>query len=99
MNPCSVSVIYKWHERFRNGRKSTEDGFEGWSALGCENDYEGHHLLTCLAKTFTKHDVLEQHSSSFKEMTSGYYVSMQSFREVFTASQTTLVKLIVITNC
>ena len=25
MNPCSVSVAYKWHERFRNGRKSTED--------------------------------------------------------------------------
>ena len=25
MNPCSVSVVYKWHERFRNGRKSTED--------------------------------------------------------------------------
>ena len=38
MNPCSVSVVYKWHERFRNGRKSTEDEFEGWSALGCEND-------------------------------------------------------------
>ena len=25
MNQCSVSAIYKWHERFRNGRKSTED--------------------------------------------------------------------------
>ena len=25
MNPCSVSAVYKWHERFRNGRKSTED--------------------------------------------------------------------------
>ena len=25
MNPCSVSVVYKWYERFRNGRKSTED--------------------------------------------------------------------------
>ena len=46
MNPCCVSVVNKWHERFRNGRKSTEDGFEGWSALGCENDYEGHHFLT-----------------------------------------------------
>ena len=57
MNPCSVSVVYKWQERFRNGRKPTEDGFEGWSALGCENDYEEHHLLTRLAKTLTKHDV------------------------------------------
>ena len=57
MNPCSVSVVYKWHERFRNWRKSTEDGFEGWFALGCENDYEGHHFLTRLAKTSTKHDV------------------------------------------
>ena len=25
MNPCSVSAVYKWHKRFRNGRKSTED--------------------------------------------------------------------------
>ena len=25
MNPCSVSAIYKLHERFKNGRKSTED--------------------------------------------------------------------------
>ena len=57
MNPCSVSVVYKWHERFRNGRKSTEDGFEGWSALGCENDYEEHHFLIRVAKTLTKHGV------------------------------------------
>ena len=32
-------------------------------------------------------------------MTSGHYFSIQSFREVYTVSQTTLVKLIVITNC
>ena len=25
MNPCSVYALYKWHERFRNGRKSAED--------------------------------------------------------------------------
>ena len=56
MNPCSVSVVYKWHERFGNGRKSTEDGFEGWSALGCEIDYEEHYFLTRLVKTLTKHD-------------------------------------------
>ena len=24
-NPCRVPVVYKWNERFRNGRKSTED--------------------------------------------------------------------------
>ena len=24
-SPCSVSVVNKLHERFRNGRKSTED--------------------------------------------------------------------------
>ena len=54
----------------------TEDGFEGWSTLGCDNDYEGYYFLTCLAKTVIKHDVLEQHSSSLKEMTSGHYVSI-----------------------
>ena len=98
MNPCSVSIIYKWHERFRNGRKSTEDGFEGWSALVCENDYEEHHFLTRLAKPLTKYDVKEQHSSNFKEMTS-HITSAYSFRKVFTMSLTTLVKLIVIANC
>lgn len=25
MNSCSVPVVYKWHKRFRDGRKSTED--------------------------------------------------------------------------
>ena len=25
LNPCSVSAVYKWHERFSNGRKSTEN--------------------------------------------------------------------------
>ena len=25
MNPCNVSVTYKWQEKFRNGRKSMED--------------------------------------------------------------------------
>ena len=24
MNPCSVSAVYKWQERFRNRRKSTK---------------------------------------------------------------------------
>ena len=32
-------------------------------------------------------------------MKSGRYVSIQSFRDVFTMSQTALVKLIVIENC
>ena len=50
--------------------------FEGWSALRCENDYEGHHFLTRLAETLIKHDVKKQQSSNFKEMTSGHYVNM-----------------------
>ena len=32
-------------------------------------------------------------------MTSGHYVSIQSFRKVYTVLQTALVKLIVIMNC
>ena len=46
--------------------KKMADGFEGWFALGCENDYEGCHFLTHLAKMLSKHDVKEQHSSYFK---------------------------------
>ena len=63
--------------------------------LGCENDYERHHFFTRLAKTLTKHDVKEQQSSNFKGMTSGGITSAyRIFREVFTVSQKTLVKLI-----
>ena len=41
-NPCSESVSYKWHERFRNGRKSTENDLsDGRSALRCENYHQG----------------------------------------------------------
>ena len=33
-NPCSVSVVYNWHERFRNGRKSSEgDLRDGWPCV------------------------------------------------------------------
>ena len=71
MNPCSVSVDYKWHDSFRNGGKSAED-----DSMRCENDYEGHHFLTRLANTLTKNDVKKQQSSNFKEMTLGHYVSI-----------------------
>ena len=33
MNPCSMSVVYKWHERLMNGRKSTED--DSWDGRPC----------------------------------------------------------------
>ena len=56
-------------------------------------------LFTPISKSLTKLDVLKQQSSNFTGMTSGRYVSIYSFREVFTVSQTALVKLIVITNC
>ena len=33
-NPCSVSVVYTWHERFWNGRKSTENDLrDGWPCV------------------------------------------------------------------
>ena len=47
----------------------------------------------------TKLDVLKQQSSNFTEMTLGRYISIQSFLDVFTVSQTTLDKLIVTANC
>ena len=58
-----------------------------------------HHILTLVVKMLTKLDILKQHCSNFREMTSGHYVSRHIFRDIFTVSQTTLVKLIVITNC
>ena len=57
------------------------------------------HFLTRLVKTLATLDVKKQQSSNFTVMTSGRYVSIWSFRDVFTLSQTTLVKLILIANC
>ena len=56
-------------------------------------------LFTPISNSLIKHDVLNQKSSNFTEMTLGRYVSIQSFRNVFTVSQTALEKLIVIANC
>ena len=56
-------------------------------------------LFTSISKSLTKLDVLKQQNSNVTEMTSGRYVSIQSFCDIFTVSQTALVKLIVITNC
>ena len=61
--------IQEW-KKINGGR------FEDWSALRCENDYKGHHILTRLAKTLIKHDVWKQQISNFKKMTSGHYVSI-----------------------
>ena len=61
-----------------------------------------HPLTPSLFDTFSKnlsHTSCKQQSSNFTEMTSGLYVSIQSFRDVFTLSQITLVKLIFIANC
>ena len=56
-------------------------------------------LFTPISKSLIKLDVLKQQSLIFTEMTSGRHVSIYSFRDVFTVSQTALVKMIVITNC
>ena len=55
--------------------------------------------FTPISISLVKLDVLKQQSSNFTDMTSERYVSIQSFRDVFTVSQTALVKLIVIENC
>ena len=97
-----MSVVHKWHERFRNGRKSSEDDLrDGRSCVVkmTTKDKVKDILFTSISKAFTKLHVLKQQSSNFTEMTSGRYVSIQSFRDLFTVSQTALVNLIVIANC
>ena len=51
VRPLQVAWKIQECKKINGGR------FEGWSALRCENDYEGHHFLTRLAKTLTRHDV------------------------------------------
>ena len=82
VNPCSVSVVYKWHEIFRNGRKSTEDALRDGRpcVVKMTIKYEVKDILfTPISKTLTKLDVLKQQSSKFTEMTPGLYVSISSF--------------------
>ena len=59
---------------------------------------EGYFIYTNL-KNVNQTWPLKQQSSNFIEMTSVHYVNIQSFRNIFTVSQTALVKLIVILNC
>ena len=101
-NQCRVSVVYKWHERFKNGRKSTKEDLRDGRPCVVKmtiKDKVKDILFTPISKALTKLSVLKQQSSNFTEMTSGHYVSTKSFRDVFTVSQTALVKLIVIANC
>ena len=97
-----MSVFYKWHERFRNGRKSTEDDLRDGGPCVVKmtiKDKVKDILFTPFSKALTKLDILKQQSSNFTEMTSGHYVSILSFCDIFTVSQTALVKLILIVNC
>ena len=102
MNPRSVSVVYKWHERFRHGRNSTEDDLRDGRPCVVQmiiKDTVKDILFTPISKTLTKLDGLKQQSSNSTEKTSGRYVSILCFRDVFTVSQKAMVKLIVTPNC
>ena len=73
-HPCSVSVVYKWHERFRNGRKSTEDDLRDGRHCVVKmtiKDKVKDISFTPISKSLAKLDVLKQQSSNFTEMTSG----------------------------
>ena len=49
-------------------------------------------------KNVNQIDVLKQQSSNFIEMMLGHYISIQNFCDIFTVSQTTLNKFIIIAN-
>ena len=52
---CVRRLQVAW--KIQEWKKINGGRFEEWSALRCENDYEGHHFLTRLTKLLTKHDV------------------------------------------
>ena len=71
MNPCSVSLVYKWHERFRNGQNThththththtTEDDLRDGRPCVVKmtiNDKVTYILFTPVSNTLTKLDVL-----------------------------------------
>ena len=62
-NPCSEFVVYKWHERFRNGRKSTEIDLRDGRPCVVKmtiNDKLKDMLFTLISKSLIKLDVLNQ---------------------------------------
>ena len=78
-NPCSESVVSKWHERFRNGRKSTANDLRDGRLCVVKmtiKDKLKDMLFTPISKTLTKLDGLKQQSSNFTEMTAGRYISI-----------------------
>ena len=79
MNPCSVSFVYKWHERIRNGRKSTKDDSRDDRPYVVKMTIKKkvtRILFTPIANTLTSFDILKQQSSNFMERTSGRYVNI-----------------------
>ena len=79
MNPYSMSLVYKWHERFRNGRKSAEDDLRDGRSCVVKmtiKDKVKDILFTLISKTLTKLDVLKQQSLNFTEMTMECCVSI-----------------------
>ena len=100
LNLCSVSVVYKWHDRFRNEKNQlrTIRGTVGpglWKWL--IKDKVTNTIYT-YRKNVNQIDVLKQQSSNFIEMMLGHYISIQNFRDIFTVSQTILNKFIIIAN-
>ena len=73
-----MPVVYKWHERFKNGRKSTEEDLRDGRPCVVKmtiKDKVKDILFTPISKALTKLAVLKQQSSNFTEMTSGRYLS------------------------
>ena len=52
---CVRRLQMAW--KIQEWKKINGGRLEGLTALRCENDYEGHHFSTRLAKTLIKHDV------------------------------------------
>ena len=52
---CVRRLQMEW--KIQKRKEINRGRIRGMVRLGCENDYEGHHFLTRLAKPLTKHDV------------------------------------------
>ena len=84
-NPCSVSVVYKWHERFRNGRKSTEDDLRDGRPCVVKMTIKDKMMdisFTPASESLAKFDVLKQQSSNFTQMKWGVASAYRVFETV-----------------
>ena len=88
-NSCSVSVVYKWHEIFINGKKSTEDDLRDGRHCVLKmtiKDKVNDILFTPISKTLTILDVLKQQLKFYRNDIGALYQHIEFSRRFYSVA-------------